>query len=180
MNANGGRELEDTCEERPRTLLLSLRQKVVAGATMYLALCTALFVAALPALAESWDRIRLGSEGLEDSVTVHLYVSDQSFQIPQADIVIRLDDREVFHQICDVNLSGSIVWPQHNWLTAELSVRRGQHLLEAEELATGTTGKARLNATTEIWVVVDFWYYPQTQDRPSFTIAVYNHTIAFS
>jgi hypothetical protein len=106
-------------------------------------------------------------------VPVHLYVSDQSFDIPEADIRITLDGDEVFRRVCPVG-------DQHNWFRVDLSLAQGHHLLEAEELTSATFKEVEFDASSERWVAVDFWYFARKDPQPFLNAWVSNQSIVFS
>ena len=113
----------------------------------------------------------LAGEG-EPSETLHLWVSNQSFEVDPASIEIYIDDQPV---VCD----DFYVEGQHNWILFDLTMEPGEHTLHAVRI----DGTAELTETFELdherWAVVDFWFYPE--DGPEeFAFSIHDAPVAFA
>ncbi len=82
---------------------------------------------------------------------LHMYISNQSFQVQTADLTVRLDDKVVFAGKLDVG-------DQHGWKKVELEVQPGEHTIRAYERTTGTTQEKAVNIQGEVWLRIDFFY----------------------
>lgn len=85
-----------------------------------------------------------------------LYVSDQSFALPQVDITIRIDGKLA---VSDRFAVGN----EHNWKQYQFALDPGMHHLTA----LSRDGRARITSTfrvkEELNGVVDYWYSPGTR-----------------
>lgn len=111
----------------------------------------------------SFDLSTCAPVSINGTETLHLYVSNQSFEIDPVDIEVYIDDQPV---ICD----DFFVEGQHNWILHDLRLAPGDHSLRA----VGHDGKTTLEETFRIdgekWAVVDFWFYPGEPEEFSFFI----------
>lgn len=104
---------------------------------------------------------------------VHLYVSNQSFEQPVADLLVEVDGVALFDG--EAKVEG-----QHNWMLRETTLPPGTYSVEALERATGT----RMHETftmpaggADRWLVVDFW---RSEDEgPRFTFSVHERQVVF-
>lgn len=102
----------------------------------------------------------VATEGPE---TLHLYVSNQSFEIDPVDIEVYVDGRQL---VCDE----FFVEGQHNWILHDLSLEWGEHSLRAEGNDGTTTFEETFELNGERWAVLDFWFYPGETEEFSFLI----------
>jgi len=103
------------------------------------------------------------------TTTLHLYVSNQSFERPLVDIDIFFNDEHVV--IGDFDVAG-----QHNWLLFDLVVPTGPLQLYARSLR----GRASLRGEPfeiagERWAVLEYWFDP----TPRFTVRLSDRPVAF-
>ena len=84
--------------------------------------------------------------------SLHVYVSNQSFKQPVADLLVQVDGLTVFE-------GSARVESQHNWTLHDVALPAGDHHLTAREKTTGVEGShaVRTSAGKETWVVVDYW-----------------------
>jgi hypothetical protein len=97
-----------------------------------------------------------------DALTLHLYVSNQSFDISPVDIDIWVEDTHVV-------TGGFDVEGQHNWILFDLTLPSGTHALHAEGLGGSIVINEAVPVPEERWGVLDFWYYPGDPTHPMFT-----------
>lgn len=97
-----------------------------------------------------------------DGVTLHLYVSNQSFDISPIDIDVWLEGTHVV-------AGGFEVEGQHNWILFDLAVPAGTRALHAEGLGGSVVIDEAVAIPEERWGVLDFWYYPGDPTHPMFT-----------
>jgi heat shock protein HslJ len=113
----------------------------------------------------------IGDEGA-DRETLHLWVSNQSFEVDPASVEIHIDDQQV---VCD----DFFVEGQHNWILFNLTMEPGEHVLRAVR----TDGTAELTETFDLgkerWAVVDFWFYPEDGSE-EFTFSVHDEPVGFA
>lgn len=102
---------------------------------------------------------------------VHVYVSNQSFDDPTADMLVQVDGTTVFAGDADVE-------SQHNWMLREANVAAGSHTITARERDTGTTASESFTvpAGEERWIVVDYW---NSDGNREITINVNDEPVAF-
>jgi hypothetical protein len=98
---------------------------------------------------------------------LHIVFSNQSFDIPVADVIISLDGDQVVHQELTTGT-------QHTWEQIETSVVQGRHRLDVLETKSQIHKSETITSDRELWVVVAFQTSP-TQ----FKINTYDHPIAF-
>ena len=102
-----------------------------------------------------------------------LYVSNQSFERGDVDILVFIDGRPAV----DDNFA---VESQHNWIEFTFDLEDGMHTLYAESMA----GEAVLEETFEMagkrWAVVDYWCCASTQDEPKFSFHISAEPIGFA
>ena len=95
--------------------------------------------------------------------TLHLYVSNQSFEIDPVDIAVYVDGRQV---VCDE----FFVEGQHNWIVHDLSLESGEHSLRAVGNDGLTTVEETFELNGERWAVLDFWFHPGETEEFNFLI----------
>jgi hypothetical protein len=93
-----------------------------------------------------------------------LYVSNQSFDIPEVDIRIRIDGLVAVEETFAVE-------DQHNWVEFVFDLSEGTHVIEAVSQRGGAELVRRFAVTAKHWAVVDYWYYPGEKKRFSFSIS---------
>lgn len=106
---------------------------------------------------------------------LHLYVSNQSFDQPTADILVTVDGLVAFDG--EAKVEG-----QHNWMLRELGLAPGTHRIEALERDTGTRASVDfdLPAGKERWAVVDYWNPTGPGKEPGFTVSVHEEQVHFA
>ena len=104
---------------------------------------------------------------------LHVYVSNQSFDQPTADLRVTVDGEVLFDDEADVE-------GQHNWMLREADVGPGQHTVDALERDTGTQAAHTFSipAGGQRWVVVDYWN--DDEGGPRFTFHVSEEQVAFA
>jgi len=85
----------------------------------------------------------------------HLYVSNQSFSDSLINISISIDEVEYFNKSC-------FVGDQHIWEYIEFNLSKGKHDFVAIELNSNTIGFTTFDIQNENWIVIDFWYYTES------------------
>jgi hypothetical protein len=107
----------------------------------------------------------------EGDATLHLYVSNQSFETDPVAIEVYIDDEPV---VCD----DFVVEGQHNWIEFDLAVEPGAHLIRA----VGDGGSAVIETTfhidTEKWAVLGFWHQPP--EPKEFTFSTHDEPVLFA
>ena len=93
-----------------------------------------------------------------------LYVSNQSFDVPEVDIRILVDGLVAVEDTFAVE-------DQHNWVTFVFELPKGSHVIEAVSQRGEAELVRRFKVTAEHWAVVDYWYYPGEKKRFSFSIS---------
>ena len=101
-------------------------------------------------------------EGLEgpgcisgDCQTLHLVVSNQSFDIDPVAIDVAVDGVPA--------VTGDFeVGSQHSWHFFEIQVDAGEHVVQAQAPDEDVSREETVDVTEERWIVIDFWYYPDT------------------
>lgn len=106
---------------------------------------------------------------------VHVYVSNQSFQQPWADLLVTLDGAVLFD-------GKAHVAEQHNWTLTGAKATPGTHLVKAMERTTGAQKEQSftLAAGREKWVVVDYWSGDGGTAGPEFTISLHDEPVMFA
>ncbi len=93
-----------------------------------------------------------------------LYVSNQSFEIPDVDIRVEIDGRVAVDEEFDVK-------DQHNWVEFRFLLPKGRHALKAVSKTGEAEGSWRFTVTSKQWAVVNYWYYPGERKRFSFDVS---------
>jgi hypothetical protein len=109
------------------------------------------------------------SESPEGDFT--LYVSNQSFDIPEVDIRISIDGLVAVEDTFAVE-------DQHNWVEFVFDLPEGAHIIEAVSHQGDAELVRRFTVKAEHWAVVDYWYYPDEKKHFSFSIS--NEPIGFA
>ncbi len=107
---------------------------------------------------------------------LHLYVSNQSFDINPVRIEVFIDDLAVICGDFDVG-------DQHNWTLFDMELEPGTHTIRA----VGNEGGAELAETFDMdgerWAVIDFWFYSEGRDDgdggQNFTFDIRDQPIGF-
>lgn len=105
--------------------------------------------------------------------TVHVYVSNQSFDDPVVDLRVSIGD--------DVLFDGEAkVGNQHDWKLRERNMTAGTYTITALERSTATQASQEFTfaAGEQRWIVVDFWN--DEQDGARFTFLVRDEQVHFS
>lgn len=84
---------------------------------------------------------------------VILYVSNQSFQQPDAHITVTLDGNVIFDREAPVR-------DEHYWQTVNLSLTKGTHRFDVRETRSGTTDTFSATLAEDHWIVIDYWTGP--------------------
>jgi hypothetical protein len=124
-----------------------------------------------PPLGPPTKLTSLSTDG--DGVTLHLYVSNQSFHLSLVDIDIWLDDT---HMVT----GGFDVEGQHNWILFDLQMPAGSHSMRAEALDGTVLLNVAVPVPQERWGVLDFWYYTDDPSHPQFTWNLSATPVAFN
>ena len=111
--------------------------------------------------------------------TVHLYISNQSFDLPQISISASVDYSLVV-------LGDFAVGSQHSWLLFNLEVPLGTHTLSVNGLnyndQSGTGGaslNSQISIAAERWLVVDYWYSKSDPKGGDFTLTESDAPVGF-
>jgi hypothetical protein len=123
------------------------------------------------------DRATLGCEVVAgdqldatEPVPVHLWVSNQSFDVDPVDIQIYVDEQQV---VCD----SFRVESQHSWILFELELDEGEHSLRAVGLDGQVELAEAFTVSNEHWGLVEFW---TEEGRNFFTFHVQDEPIYFA
>lgn len=108
-----------------------------------------------------------------ETVLLHLYVSNQSFDISPVAIDVWLEDTHVI-------TGGFDVEGQHNWILFDLNVPIGSHGLRAEYRESSVVLTETISIPAERWGVLEFWYYPNEPEHPMFTWSLHDSPVAFN
>jgi hypothetical protein len=98
----------------------------------------------------------LPSTDAADSEPLHLYVSNQSFDIDPVRIEVFIDEVAVICQDFDVG-------DQHNWVLFDMELEPGTHTIRAVGNEGGTELTETFDMDGERWAVIDFWYYSEDE-----------------
>jgi len=104
-----------------------------------------------------------------------LYISNQSFAITPVDIRIEIDKKPVVHTYFHVG-------NQHNWTTYKLHLKPGKHQLDVYSEKGDTSLSKAFEVLGKHWVVVDYWYYPESHYNPTprrFSFSIQDEPIYF-
>ena len=100
-----------------------------------------------------------------------LYVSNQSFGLPEVDIRVEIDGRPA--------VDGEFrVEDQHNWVEFRFRLPKGRHTLRAVSETGGAEASWQFSVTDRHWAVVDYWY--AAGDPKSFSFHVSDEPIGFA
>jgi hypothetical protein len=124
-----------------------------------------------PPLGEPEKLADLPGDG--DTVTLHMYVSNQSFDVSPVDIDIWLEDTHVV-------TGGFDVEGQHNWVLFDLQVPGGPYALHAEGFGGSVVIDEAVPVPEERWGVLEFWYYTGDPTHPLFTWNLFETPVAFN
>lgn len=106
---------------------------------------------------------------------VRLWVSNQSFEDDPVRLTISIDGTPVVND--DFEVQG-----QHNWIPFDISgLTPGAHAIVAES----DTGAQHLGEFTVLvgearWLVLDYWYYPDSSEGRYFTLTESDHAVGFA
>jgi len=103
----------------------------------------------------------------ENGVSLHLYVSNQSFERPLAEINVYLDGAYVVTGDFDV---GS----QHNWHEFEIAVPPGSLSLRAIMPEGSAELDQQIEVPAERWAVLNYWFYPDEPAGEHFTLTLHD------
>ena len=108
----------------------------------------------------------------EGSETLHIYVSNQSFDIDPVLIEVYIDDQAVVCQ--EFAVEG-----QHNWILFDIALEPGEHTIHA--IGNGGTAEftEQVDLAGERWAVIDFWWYPGDAAE-QLTFDIYDQPIGFA
>jgi len=113
------------------------------------------------------------SASSSDGQTLHLWVSNQSFDIDPVLIEIYIDDRRVVCQVFYVE-------GQHNWILFDLVLEPGNHTLRAIANSEDAELTETFDHTIEQWAVVDFWFYAEHGEPQHLTFSIQDEPIGFA
>jgi hypothetical protein len=105
------------------------------------------------------------------TVTLHLYASNQSFDEPLVNFMIRIDEKRVV-------IGDYTVGSQHNWYAFDIEVPLGTHLLDANA-GNGTSWMRDIDVSKERWLVLDYWYSSGEAAGRHFTFTESDVPVAF-
>lgn len=106
----------------------------------------------------------------EAEANLHLYISNQSFDDPDAPVRLTIDGVVIVDQVFAVE-------GQHNWVPFEVAIAAGTHQIEI----TGANGAKEsaivdVPAHGDLWAVADYWV---NDGKGSFDWRVSDHSIGF-
>ncbi|HSK03153.1 MAG TPA: hypothetical protein VK932_18000 [Kofleriaceae bacterium] len=92
--------------------------------------------------------------------TFTLFVSNQSFDLPQVDIAVELDGQ--------LAVSGDfLVEGQHTWIQFDFDLAPGSHQLRVKSEDAGVTLDEAFDMDARKWGVVNFWYHKAGSPEPT-------------
>lgn len=95
-----------------------------------------------------------------DDPTFTLYVSNQSFELPQVDLEIRIDGQ--------LAVTGDFpVEGQHSFFPFDFELAPGPHQLRVTSRAGGVTLEETFELDARKWGNLFFWYYPSGSSEPT-------------
>lgn len=119
------------------------------------------------------DPLKLGDVSAEGEValeTLHLYVSNQSFEQPLVRIEVEIDGQHV--------VTGDFaVGSQHNWVEFTIEVPSGSHDVRIWSPDGDTDLDRTLDMAGEQWAVIDYW--TESPKAPFFTFNVHDAPVSF-
>ncbi len=101
-----------------------------------------------------------------------LYVSNQSFERGNVDILVFIDGRPAVDNDFDVG-------NQHNWIEFSFDLEAGKHTLRAETIAGEAAFEKSFEVAGKRWAVVDYWCCNDSTE-PKFTFHTSAQPIAFA
>ncbi len=107
------------------------------------------------------------------AVPLHLYVSNQSFDISPVGIDVWIDQAHAIRGGFDVE-------GQHNWILFDFQLDAGSHQLRAESLNGTVVIDTTIAVPAERWGVLDFWFYPGEPTHPMFTWSLHDSQVGFN
>jgi len=129
-------------------------------------------VVALMVGACSASETGCGSVDPGGPIPLHLYVSNQSFDIDPVDIAVSIDDVQLICQ--DFYVEG-----QHNWVLFELGLDPGHHQITATGSHGTTSLREEFDLEAERWAVLDFWHHPD-EGPEEFSFSIHDGPIGFA
>jgi hypothetical protein len=109
----------------------------------------------------------------EETLPLHLYVSNQTNTINPVAVRITLDGEVMVDQEFEF-LDG------HNWILLELQVAAGEHELRVFQPETGAEMVETFEVDGERWAVVDFFAGPEESEAPQFTWIIKDEPVGFA
>lgn len=108
-----------------------------------------------------------------DTGNLHVYVSNQSFDLDPVDIRVELDG--------DLAVTGDfLVEGQHSWHVFKFEVPEGSIRLDARTIVGDAELSQSLDVTADLYAVLDFWYYPGDPDHPRmFSLSLFDEPPLF-
>lgn len=105
--------------------------------------------------------------------TLHLHVSNQSFEDPRVNIRLQIDNWEIVQ-------GDFAVESQHNWYRFDIEVPPGTRELRALTFKPdhAVSLNQRIEVPAERWVVVDYWY-AKGDPEERFSVHVSETPVAF-
>jgi hypothetical protein len=95
-----------------------------------------------------------------DAPTFTLFVSNQSFDLSQVDIEIRLDGQ--------LAVTGDFLFEgQHTWIPFDFNLAPGPHQLRVASRTAGVTLDEAFDMDARRWGIVSFWYYAAGSPEPT-------------
>ncbi|MEX0816885.1 MAG: hypothetical protein WD027_05535 [Gaiellales bacterium] len=111
-------------------------------------------------------------EQVEDG-NLTLYVSNQSFERDDVDILVFIDGRPAVDDSFDVG-------NQHNWIEFSFDLADGKHTLYAESVAGEAVFEESFEMAAKRWAVIDYWCCDSMQDEPKFSFHLSSEPIGFA
>lgn len=106
------------------------------------------------------------------TVSLHLYVSNQSFENDLVDIAVEIAGTRVVTG--DFAVEG-----QHNWYAFDIQVPAGSLEIAVDSDAGDAEHRETIEVPAERWVVIDYWYYPDDPKGKYFTLSVHEQPVGF-
>lgn len=108
----------------------------------------------------------------DESGNFVLYVSNQSFAQTPVDITVYINGKKAISS--EFEVAG-----QHNWVRHIFKLQPGKYKLKI----TSKKGEAKLEKEIEIvgkhWAVIDYWYYPEQDNKKHFSFHIQNKPLYF-
>jgi len=106
---------------------------------------------------------------------VRLWVSNQSFDDDPVQLAISIDGTPVVDH--DFEVEG-----QHNWIPYDISgLTPGPHsIVASSDTGAQYSGGFTVQAGEARWLVLDYWYHPDSSEGRYFTLTESDHAVGFA